>query len=140
MITHVSDQQQSSRGSDRRLGQRVPGRYGARISVSIALLNADVDKDIDHPPLTLYGYTHNLSDSGLAVIVPSISLDERACPQRHTLEITLDLPGEPVELQAETVHCSPLDDREQIQGYLLGAKFKRISEDALRKFSRFLVP
>ncbi len=87
------------------------------------MLDAELGSD-DESALTLYGYTRDLSDSGLAVVIPSITLDERACIEHHPLQITIQFPDSAAEIQAETVHCEPLDERELLDGYLIGAKVK----------------
>ena len=137
MANYQHDRRLAERGEDRRQRQRIPAQYEARLSVGMTILNADLDVD-DPPMLNLRGYTRDLSHSGLAVIVPSVSMDGRACIERYPLHITLLIPDAPVEMEAETVHCEPLHKREPGRGYLIGASVKQIGEDEAGYLARSL--
>jgi hypothetical protein len=118
--------------------RRAP-RYNVRVSFSISILDETADDKNRQPPLTLVGRTRNVSASGLALIVPSLSLGTGHLDDGNsTLQLILDLPGGRVEVQVTPVRSHPLDGADGEGGYFIGVKITHLSEDALARYTGFL--
>jgi hypothetical protein len=121
--------------SDRR---RAP-RYDARLSFSVSVLDNDTRHENTRPPLTLVGRTRNLSDTGLALIVPSLrlgtnKLDDGDC----ILRLMLDLPTGTVEVHMMPVRSHHLSENDKDVGYFIGARITHLSDDARARLVKFL--
>ncbi|HEV2800072.1 MAG TPA: PilZ domain-containing protein [Pyrinomonadaceae bacterium] len=80
-------------------------------------------------PLRLVGRTRNISETGLAFVVPSLRIGEEfagvlGCP----LLITLYLPSGSVEIQATPVRYEPLPPTSSERGYLIGVQITEMSD------------
>src|SRR5438046_10398155 len=105
--------------SDRR---RSP-RYDARLSFSISVLDGDADHENTRAPRTLVGRTRNLSDTGFALIVPSLRLGtNKLDDENSTLRLMLDLPTGTVEIHVVPVRSQQLSENDGDAGYFIGAK------------------
>jgi len=114
---------------------------GLILSVSLgesrnrATANADA-------PLRLAGYTRDISESGLALIVPAIHIGgQYLTTQNRTLELTIKLPDGPIRLQATPVRYSPLNaDTEDAKdtGYIIGVQITHMSEPDRARYNAHL--
>jgi hypothetical protein len=96
-------------------------------------------KGDDSNKLTLFGSTRDLSDSGLALIVPAFLLDENFCTDKASaLQVRLELPAGTVSLCASPVHCKPLNQRDPSDGSIIGARIVEMEEDDHQGYLRFL--
>jgi hypothetical protein len=107
---------------DRRREPRVTARYEARVEVSTALLNRELGTG-SLGPLTLYGHTHDLSPSGLGVVIPAVDVGPRHSGEHLPARVKVGLPTGGVEVEAEAVHWGPLGELGLGSGVLLGVKF-----------------
>jgi hypothetical protein len=104
---------------------------GARLNVHLAMSETFLHQDMsrgEDSNIELYGYICDLSASGIGIIIPSISIDARTCSEGLPIRLTFTATQEPVEVQAEAIRCAPLDLREPREGYVIGAKLDRLSE------------
>ena len=125
--------------SDRR---RAP-RYDARLFFSVSILDESAGHEGARPPQTLVGRTRNLSETGLALIVPSLSLGTGHLNDGNsTLRLMLDLPKgklrESIEIHAVPVRSYQLGEKEKDSGYFIGARITYMSDDARARFTGFL--
>ena len=125
--------------SDRR---RAP-RYDARLFFSVSILDERAGHEGARPPQTLVGRTRNLSETGLALIVPSLSLGTGYLNDGNsTLRLMLDLPKgklrESIEIHAVPVRSYQLGEKEKDSGYFIGARITYMSDDARARFTGFL--
>jgi len=80
------------------------------------------------PPL-LEGYTRSLSETGLALIVPSLYFGGHYLNVvGSTLHIMLELPTGTVPIRATPVRCEKLDDKEGETGYLIGVRITEMND------------
>jgi hypothetical protein len=119
---------------DRRRERRVTARYEARVEVGTAILDRDLGTG-SLGPLTLYGHTHDLSPSGLGVVIPAADVGPRQSGEALPARIRVRLPEGGVEVEAEAVHWGPLGELGLGSGVLLGVKFTGGGE-ALAKLLR----
>src|SRR4051812_44731915 len=102
----------SSISSEHRQVPRYRSQREASLRGSTSMLDATASFDDTLEALTLLGSTYNISEDGLALILPSFPLDEQFCmDEERTLQIELQLPKAPITIHANPVHCQPLDQR-----------------------------
>lgn len=107
---------------DRRRERRVAARYEARVEVGTAILDREIGTG-SLGLLTLYGHTHDLSPSGLGVVIPAADVGPGHSGEALPARIRVGLPEGGVELEAEAVHWGPLGELGLGSGILLGVKF-----------------
>ena len=86
--------------------------------------------------LQLVGQTKDISEIGLALVVPIAEIDERYLEGEHNkMQIELFLPQGTLKITARPVHFKLLDkdSSESVfsEGYLIGAEITRVSDPAL---------
>lgn len=86
--------------------------------------------------LQLVGQTKDISEIGLALVVPIAEIDERFLTGEHNkMQIELFLPKGALKITARPVHYKLLDKDagEGVfnEGYLIGAEITRVSEPQL---------
>jgi hypothetical protein len=108
--------------ADRR---RAP-RYNVRLSALVSLLDAASGAQ----PANASGHTRDVSEDGLAIILPNIRVGERyLVGDAVTLRITLKLPDANVRLYGKPVRYERLDeDQQQDRGFLIGIRLDEISD------------
>ena len=85
---------------------------------------------------SLNGHTLDVSNTGLALIVPAIRIGEHyLAGAERTLYVKLELPSGPVEMKVVTVRYENLDDG---SGYLIGARILEISDADRASFQKFV--
>ena len=119
---------------ERRRERRVAGRYEAHVEVGTAILDQEIGTG-SLGPLTLYGHTHDLSPSGLGIVIPAAYVGPRHSGEHLPARVRVRLPGGGVEVEAEAVHWGPLSEVGLGTGVLLGVKFTGGGE-ALAKLLR----
>jgi hypothetical protein len=114
-------------------------RRKVRLPVSVSLVDTKTPADSDHAPLSVLGYTRDISANGLALIVPSIALGNDALASgKHQLRIILALPVGDVEMRATLVRHEHLDENEPEIGYLIGVSISEMSEHELDLYLEYL--
>jgi hypothetical protein len=89
--------------------------------------------------LKLAGYTRDISQSGLALIVPAIRIGGQYITESNrTLQIMLKLPNGVVKLYGKPARYSPLDEDVTDTGYLIGVEIERMSDDDRALFMAYL--
>lgn len=137
LIRHLLGRLRGAVGNRR----RAP-RYDARLFFSISVLDAEADEEGARSSQTLVGRTRNLSETGFALVVPSLRLGTKYLNDGNAvLRLILDLPSGKTEFQLVPVRSQQLPERDKESGYLIGAKIAQMSPEAqmrLRKFLRTL--
>lgn len=112
-------------------------RYRVRLPVRVSLLELTRRiQGIDRLP-ALTGSTHDISATGLGLVVPSIRIGERYLTDGdHMLRITCALPSGDVELRVRPVRYTPLDD--EARGYLIGAHITAINTTDSARLADYL--
>lgn len=120
---------------DRRRAPRRHMQHEARLLFSASLLGEKIAPRDDSFPSTLKGYTRDISETGLALIVPDIQIDEHhLADANRALRIMLEFPGAPVALDVAPVRCQSLAQ----EGSLLCVKITRMSEHDRASFVKHL--
>lgn len=85
------------------------------------------------------GHTLDMSETGMALIVPAICLGEHhLVGENRSLNVKLELPVGPVELQVKPVRYEALEGHESETGYLIGVKIDRMSEEDRARFTEYV--
>jgi hypothetical protein len=121
--------------------RRAP-RYQTHLEVGLALsvsLPGAKARAQQSEQLKLAGYTRDISESGLAIIMPAIRIGGQYITEgNRTLQIILKLPTGIVKLHGTPARYSPLDEDATDTGYLIGIKIERMSDDDRVLFKAYL--
>jgi hypothetical protein len=121
--------------SDRR---RAP-RYDVRRTFSVSIRIEGAGQENTLPTLTLVGRTRNLSETGVALIVPSLRLGAHKLNDGNsTLRLMLDLPGGTVRVDVVPVRSYQLGEDDKDSGYFIGAKITHVSDDVRSQLAKFM--
>jgi hypothetical protein len=120
---------------DRRQSPRLDANLEARLEFSVLLREAETsDGGVQHLR-AVAGYTVNISEHGLAVMLHAQNIDEQyLLGAEGSMAIELDLPnGLAIEIQATPVRYEKRDE-----GYLIGARISEMSERDRGLFKEYL--
>jgi hypothetical protein len=123
--------------------RRAAPRYATHLEAAL-ILSVSVSEGGNKPqskgtPLRLAGYTRDISESGLALIMPAIHISGQYLnSQNRILEINLKLPTGQIQLQATPVRYSPLGDDAKDTGYLIGVQITQISPRDRAHYNAYL--
>src|SRR6266550_1011728 len=85
------------------------------------------------------GHTLDLSPNGLSLIVPKITLGEHhLVGENRSLNVKLELPDGPVEMQAMPIRYESLEEHETESGYLIGVKIVGMPDQDRARFAEFV--
>jgi hypothetical protein len=88
---------------------------------------------------SLDGHTSDLSESGLALIVPSIRLGEHhLIGENRNFTVRLELPTGPIEMQVAPVRYEALDETRSETGFLVGVKIVWMADTDRPKFEKYV--
>ena len=105
-------------------------RLQAHLLVSITLPQTQTEIPESLGPGQLIGSTRNVSETGLAIVVPSLRVGTRRITEENcTLNIVLDIyPAGLIDIDAVLVHHQRLDEKEKHDGYLIGVRITKMSD------------
>lgn len=123
--------------TERRVAPRFTTHLESRLVVNVALL--DMKPDGSRGPAVLAGFTRDVSESGLGIVLPDIRIGKSSVtrPDR-TLRIMLGLPGEPIEIHALPVRYVEMEEGGESEGYLLGVRIIKMSARDRSRYDAFL--
>lgn len=85
------------------------------------------------------GHTLDVSTTGLALIVPAITLGEHhLVGENRSLNVKLELPVGPIELQVTPVRYESLEEHETETGYLIAVKIVGMPNADRAKFAEYV--
>ena len=118
--------------------RRAP-RYDARRSFSVSIVDEGAGLEDTRPQHPLVGHTRNLSETGLALIVPSLRLGtNKLNDENRTLRLMLDLPTGTAEIHVVPVRSLQLGEEDPDSGYVIGVRIIHLSDDARARLTKFL--
>ena len=87
----------------------------------------------------LYGYTRDISSSGLALILPAIRINNiYLMGEERTLEILIEDESEPIVLYGEAARYEKLEEGKADKGYLIGVRITGMSPEDSARFTALL--
>jgi hypothetical protein len=121
--------------SNRRRSPRFKAQLRARLLFSV-VLSGETPAGGVSGRLHLVGHTKDISEIGLALVVPIAEIDERYLKgDSSKMQIELYLPGGTVKIIGRPIHYKLLDessgDNVFNEGYLIGAEIVKVSDRAL---------
>jgi PilZ domain len=123
---------------ERRAAPRYSTHIENRLSVYVHLADAKTGRPrAQREPQELIGYTRDVSESGLGVVLPDVRIAGRTIVgSDRGLRVRLWLPGRVVEMSARAVRHVPLEGGET--GYLVGIQIQAMSQDDRAYYVKFL--
>jgi hypothetical protein len=124
----------------RRRVLRLGVRYEARLPFLVTLLgtNKGTAKNLHNAP-ALLGFTRDLSETGLTLLLPSVRLGGAYLTDVESyLEVKLELPGGAVAIRTESVRFEQLPGREAGCNYLLAVRIINMQNDDRDRYVAYL--
>ena|SRR6266498_521077 len=88
---------------------------------------------------SMEGHTLDVSPNGLSLIIPKITLGEHhLVGENRPLNVKLELPEGPVEMQVLPIRYESLEDHETETGYLIGSKIVGMSDRDRGKYADYV--
>lgn len=116
--------------------RRAP-RYKVRLSVSVSPVQAARPVRASAGQNALYGYTRDISSSGLALILPAIRINNiYLTGEERMLEILIEHEDDPIVMYGVAARYEKLDEEGNDKGYLVGVKIVEVSEDDRARFTK----
>jgi hypothetical protein len=85
------------------------------------------------------GHTLDVSPNGVSLIIPKITLGEHhLVGENRSLNVKLELPGGPVEMQVMPIRYESLEEHETETGYVIGAKIVGMADQDRAKFTEYV--
>jgi len=120
---------------DRRYAKRAKARLNFTLSLVGPALNSNGTKRV----ISIKGHTLDLSSTGLALIVPSIIVNEHhLVGENRNMYVILEMPDGPIELNVTPIRYERLDEHPTETGYLIGVRLKNIEERERLRFSEYV--
>jgi hypothetical protein len=109
-------------------GDRRDSRRRVRLPFTLSLHEPGKSANGRRPLPTLSGFTHDISRSGLALIVPAIRIGGHyLAGGDRTLEVELELPSGPIHIRVTSIRYEPVDEDRTEEGYKIGVKITDMS-------------
>ncbi len=114
-------------------------RHNPRLPFSLTMLDQQPRNKGTRPAISVSGYTRNISETGIALLVPAISKgDHHLAARNRRLLIVLELPTGTIRVQAAPVRYERLGKRAEQTGYLIGVRIISMSDDDRVRLLRYL--
>jgi hypothetical protein len=120
---------------NRRRAKRIKVRLPFTVRLAKRLLSPNGARRVP----SLDGHTLDISTSGLALIVPAIRIGEHyLVGEDRRLQLTLELPVGPVEMEVAPVRYESLEEHETETGYLIGVRIVGISDEDKAQYNLYI--
>jgi len=130
-----SESEEQEWGIERRRAQR----HLAQREAHLLFIASRLGVESQHPPQTLIGYTSDVSETGLSLMVTSIhSRDSDLCSVGGLLRVKLSLPSGVVEMDTRVVRSEWLNEDNFRQGYFVGVQITEISVGDRLRYTEYL--
>lgn len=114
-------------------------RVRTRLTFSLALADPRLSQNGFRKLPRLSGHTLDLSRTGIALIVPAIRIGEHyLAGNDRKLQVKLELPSGPVEMNVIPVRYESLEEHEEEDGYLIGARISEMNEVDRSRFDAYI--
>jgi len=119
--------------------QRLAPRQRINLEFRVLLVATKRSEDGEEQVLPLMGYTRDISESGVGLIVSTKSLNVLyGLGQSYTLQLVLTIPTGSVELEVTPVRYQHIKEGEAGSRILIGAQITKISDEDRVKFGEYL--
>jgi hypothetical protein len=117
--------------------RRSAPRHPLRLACTVRIHDPRRDADQTRAAPRLEAHTHDLSLTGLAVVVPAIRIGDRYLNDAP-LRIVIEHPAGPLELTAQPVRYEQLPPDAEERGFLLGLRITDMAEADRARFEGHL--
>jgi hypothetical protein len=118
--------------------RRAP-RHKIRLSVSVSPVQAAKPARVSAERGALFGYTRDLSITGMALVLPAIRINNiYIAGEDRTLELLVESEGEPIVMYAAPVRYERLEEGEADKGYLIGVRITEMSASDRERYQQLL--
>jgi hypothetical protein len=119
--------------------RRAAPRRNIKLEFRVLLVAMKTSADGEEQTLPLIGYTRDVSESGLALLVSARSMGVLySLGQNYTLQLVLTLPTGPVELEVTPARYQHINEGKSGSLILIGAQITKISEADRTRFVDYL--
>lgn len=120
-------------------GDRRSPRRRVRLPFTLSLHEPGKKANGRRPLPTLSGFTHDISATGLAIVVPAIRIEGHyLAGGDRTLEIELELPSGSIHIRVISVRYEPVDEDRSEEGYIIGVRISHMSNADLERLKTYL--
>lgn len=136
-IDHIKSRLRLKPTTERRSAPRFTTHLERGLVVNVSLLDMKVESS--RGPTVLAGFTRDVSESGLGIVLPDIRIGKSSVTRPDKLlRIMLGLPGEPIEIHARPVRHVEIEDGGESEGYLVGVHIVKMSVRDRSRYQAFL--
>ena len=119
--------------------RRVAPRRTLKLEFRVLLVATKMSAAGEEQTLPLIGYTRDVSESGLALLVSAKSMSLLySLGQNYTLQLVLSLPTGPVELEATPARYQHINEGKAGSFILIGAQITKMSAEDRARFVEYL--
>jgi hypothetical protein len=127
--------------------RRSTRRHRTQLAIRVLVLVTKRTDDEGESVLTCIGYTHDISETGIALVISAKSINEAFLDRANcTMQVGLTLPTGSVDITAipvryQRVAESKMDEGEAIpaeQGFLVGMLITEMNDDARARYVEYL--
>ena len=114
-------------------------RGGMRLPLTVSLLDSKTKTVNTQYPPAMSGYLHDISRTGLSLIMPSLRLGDRyPIGSSYTLRINLKLPNRVINVEATPVRYDRLEEGKGEYSYLVGVRILHMTKSDRRHLIRHI--
>jgi hypothetical protein len=118
--------------------RRQARRQSARLELKLSLPTNTKSLNGTRRLSSMDGHTLDVSNNGLAIIVPKITLgDHHLVGENRMINVNLQLPDGPVEMQTAPVRYERLEEHKET-GYVIAVKIVNMSAEDRERFTDFV--
>jgi hypothetical protein len=119
--------------------RRASPRRRTNVEFRVLLVARKTNADGDEQTLPLIGYTHDISESGIALVISSKTASVLSTlGDSYTLQLVLTIPGGSIELETTPARYQPLNGGDSAARTLIGARITGISSDDRARLEEYL--
>jgi hypothetical protein len=119
--------------------RRAAPRRDLKLEFRVLLVATKRSVEGEEHTMPLIGYTRDISESGLALLVSARSMSVLySLGQKYTLQLMLNLPSGPIELEATPARFKHINEGEAGSFILIGAQITKMSDADRTRFIEYL--
>jgi hypothetical protein len=119
--------------------RRASPRRSIKLEFRVLLVATKTSAEGEEQMLPLIGYTRDISESGLALLVSAKSMSVLYnLSETYTLQLVLTLPLGPVDLEVTPVRYQHINEGTSGSYILIGARITKISDEDRARLSEYL--
>ena len=119
--------------------RRASPRRNIKLEFRVLLVATKMSAEGEEQTLPLIGYTRDISESGLALLVSAKSMGVLySLGKNYTLQLVLTIPTGPLELEVTPVRYKHINEGKAGSFILIGAQITKISDEDRTRFVEYL--